>query len=165
MTKHDHCPACGYVLSNELPRSPKQHRAFFHMVKIALKNWPEAYADYQPRGLTPRQKFEDLRAWLLCKAGHRCSIMAPLDRQQLLDAQNLAPIFEAVLLASRGAPTWPIQDEQGKVYFVQPKSINWNECSHEDFKVVFDEVLYIIEQITGIKIEFIKQELKRFEGK
>ena len=47
------------------------------------------------------------------------------------------------------------------LYIVEPKSIA--EIRHEDFQPVFDEVLHLIQQHTGIDIKFIKQELRQFQ--
>lgn len=157
-----HCPQCGFPLDEApLPRSPKQHRAFFKMVKIAMEAWPESH-DYQPRGLTLRQRFEDLRAWLICRAGWRVEVMR-LDLTTPPAPSALVELCRGLAAVARETPTFPVERD-GIVHFVQPKSISWRECSHEDFRPVFDEVLYIVEQETGVKVEFIKQELKQFDG-
>ena len=157
--KHDHCPACGFVFDETQPRSPKQHRAFFHMVWLALNQWPEAHA-FQPSGATHKDRFEHLRAYLLCEAkyrdvrGERMNLETQMTRDDIM-------LFAAALQVTSRSKYCFLREHRGMLYIVEPKSIA--EISHEDFQPVFDEVLHLIQQHTGIDIKFIKQELRQFQ--
>lgn len=157
----DHCPECGYVLDDALAiHSPKQFKAFHHMVRLALESWPEAHLEIQPEGATKTARFEHLRAWLLCKAGWRRVLGERLSSTVLATAAEQYNFAMALVRAARSDYCFPAE-HNGMIVVVMPKSMK--NVSHEDLQPVFDEVMFIIERETDIKVEFIKQELRQFK--
>jgi hypothetical protein len=157
MTKKlDHCPECGCVLSKYAqPRSPKQHRAFFHMIRMAFDNWPEKH-EFNP------DNPDHLRAWLLAKSGHRVIRNERLKAGTDMTAAQMLTFARALMLTSRDRYCFVVE-HMGTIAIVEPKSISWETTTHEEFKPLFEEVLHLIEAEAGIKVEFIKQELRQFE--
>ena len=164
------CPHCGAGFVPEeaptrLPRSPKQHRAFFRMVRIAADNWPETHP-FQPVGANRKAREEHMRAWLLVQANHKMIIGEPLDKVRAVSDWELVKRYVAVAMQPSAMHPYrfPREDAHTGALMVDvPRSIDWAALSHEDFKPVFDEVMFIIERETGLKIEFIKQELRKFK--
>jgi hypothetical protein len=158
--KLDHCPHCGCDLSDDskLPRSPKQNRAFHHMIGMALDSWPEA-AEFQPEGRTKTARFEHIKAYLLCKARHRDILGDRLKAGVLHTEAEMVKFAQALIRESRERPCF-VTEHMGMVVIVAPKATA--DTSHEDFQPVFDEVMAQIEELTGIKVEFIKRELRKF---
>ncbi len=62
----DHCPECGFVLSDERPRSRQTHNHYFAAIHDAWENLPEAIAGEFP-------SLQHLRAYALLRTGH-CTI-------------------------------------------------------------------------------------------
>lgn len=155
------CPECGCFLDRfSLPRSPKQHKAFFQMIKVALDNWPESHS-FRPVGIVEHHRQEHLRAWLLTTAGHKLVSGERLSRD---DARDWDRVARFVAVALQPTPLHPYkflrEDHNGDLVVDMPKSIDWYAVSHEEFKPIFDEVLFIIEREIGIKVEFIKKEVR-----
>ena len=161
------CSECGSVidlrsLRSVTPRSEKQHRAFFRMVKLALQAWPESYADYQPEGITDRGRHEHLRAWLISKAGWRQLIGKPLEPGA--GDEETTRFWAALLYAAQVEKKIVFRVEhEGKKFGVAPKSIAWGECDPIDFRTVFEEVKFLIEDICGIQIKFTPKEVRELQ--
>src|SRR6187549_2868611 len=119
------CPECGSLLNlrqlrSVTPRSPKQHRAFFRMIDLALRAWPEAYTEFQPEGVSDKDRHEHLRAYLLCLAGWRRLIGQPLEPGAGdVEADRF---WAAMLYASRYQIVFRVE-QNGKKFGVAAKSI------------------------------------------
>ena len=155
------CPECGSIidlrsLRSVTPRSPKQHRAFFRMIGLGLQAWPEGF-EFQPEGVSEQDRRDHLRAWLLCRAGWRRMIGQPLE-PGAGDVET-DRFWAAMLYASRHCIVFRVEHE-GKKFGVAPKSIAWGECDPIDFRTVFEEVKFLIEDICGIKIIFTPKEVR-----
>jgi len=158
------CPECGSLLNlrqlrSVTPRSPKQHRAFFRMIDLALRAWPEAY-EFQPEGVSEQDRREHLRAWLLCKANWRKMIGKPLEPDA--GDEETTRFWAAMLYASRYQIVFRVE-QNGKKFGVAAKSIAVGECDPVDFRVVFEEVKFLIEEICGIKIKFTPKEVRELQ--
>jgi hypothetical protein len=159
------CTECGSVIDLRslrilTPRSPKQHRAFFRMIDIAVQNWPESYADFRPEGVTEQDRRDHARAWLLCKAGYRRLIGQPLEAGA--GDVETDRFWAAMLHASRYQIVFRVE-QNGKKFGVAPRSIAVGECDPVDFRAVFEEVKFIIEEICGIKIAFTPKEVRELQ--
>lgn len=130
------------------------------MVGIALDNWPEAHKDFHPEGVTRVDRLEHTRAWLLCEAkyrtirGEKLRLESQMSRDELL-------LFAAALQVTSHAKHCFLKEHNGVLYIVEPKSMA--DITHEEFQPVFDEVMFLIERETGIKVEFIKAELRKLK--
>lgn len=156
--KLDHCPECGFVLDDALGyHSPKQFRAFHQMVRIALDNWPESHPEIQPMGATKTERFEHLRAWLLCKAGWRRVLGERLSTKVLATAEEQVAFAKALYRAARHDHCFPAE-YMDQIVVVTPKTMK--SISHENLQQIFDEVIFIVERETGLKVEFIKQRIR-----
>lgn len=159
------CSECGCILDLDKiravqPRSEKQHKAFFHMIRVAAEAWPEKY-EFQPDGLTETGRRDHLRAWLLCKAGWRRLIGQPLEPNA--GPEDMVRFWSALLYAAQVEKViaFPVYDEAtGRRYGVAPKSIAEGECDPVDFRQVFEEVKFLIEEITGVTIVFTPKHLR-----
>jgi hypothetical protein len=127
------------------------------MVRIALENWPEKNS-FQPDGITKTDRFDHLRAYLLCRVGWRRILGERLDAGVLHTEAEMVQFARALIREARSNYCFPAE-HKGTVVIVAPKSIA--DVAHEELQPVFDEVMFQIEKETGIKVEFIKQELKR----
>jgi len=159
------CPDCGSCidlrqLRSVTPRSPRQHRAFFRMIDLALRAWPEAYAEFQPEGINDTDRRAHLRAWLIAKAGWRRMIGQPLEPGSG-DAET-DRFWAAMLYASRYQIVFRVE-QNGKKFGVAPKSIAVGECDPIDFRTVFEEVKFLIESICGITIIFTPKEIRELK--
>ena len=158
------CPDCGSCidlrsLRSVAPRSPKQHRAFFRMVSLALQGWPESYGEYQPEGISDRDRHGHLRAWLTCRAGHRQLIGKPLEPGA--GDEETTRFWAALLYAAQVEKKIVFRVEhEGKKFGVAPKSIALGECDPIDFRTVFEEVKFLIEDICKIVIVFTPKEVR-----
>ena len=160
--KLDHCPHCGCELSDPTaPRSDKQWGGFHHMVGLALDNWPENHPDIKPQGATKTDRREHLRAWLLVKAGFKLTIGEPLNKRNALDWGIVTRVVAAAMQPDATYPYRFPDERDGALVVDVPKSMK--HITHEEFQPVFDEVLFLIERETSIKIEFIKKELRAHE--
>lgn len=160
------CPECGAVLNlrslrSVTPRSPKQHRAFFRMIGLGLQAWPEGF-EFQPEGISDRDRHEHLRAYLLCKANWRQLIGKPLEPGA--GDEETTRFWAALLYAAQVEKKIVFRVEhEGKKFGVAPKSIAWGECDPIDFRTVFEEVKFIIEDICKIVIVFTPKEVRELQ--
>jgi hypothetical protein len=161
------CPECGSIfdastLPTALPRSPKQHKAFFQMVRIATDSWPHNHPSFQPIGATRKQREEHMRAWLLVQANHKRTIGEPVRRQDLMDWDIVKRIAAAAMQPNAMYPYRFPDERNGALVIDVPKSIAESEVPHTEFQGIFDEVMFVVQRETGLEVKFIKQELRRF---
>ncbi len=158
------CPECGGIFDvravrQSLPRSPKQHKAFFAMVRMAVENWREDHP-FQVSGATQRAREEHMRAYLLVQASHKFTLGEPLDRARVMSWDLVKRWAATAVQPDAQHPYRFLVERNGALVVDVPKSIDWFSLSHEEFKPVFDEVLFIIERETGLEVKFIKKELQ-----
>lgn len=160
-----HCPECGHVfdmgflkgLYDELcktfsidkSRSVKQHNRFFSMIDKAFNQWPEQY-EFQPLDK------EHLRAWLLCKAGHRhiesvdVNVLALSPKEQ----QLMRMAYETPFRRSKGKKKtklyrfWHIH--RGHAFVIEPKSQSFEEMDHDDACKIMRAVDELVCDVLGI---------------
>jgi hypothetical protein len=159
------CPHCGGIfdlrsLRAITPRSPKQDRAFFRMIDLALTAWPSAYPDFQPEGVNDTDRRAHLRAWLIAKSGWRRLIGQPLE-PGAGDVES-DRFWAAMLHASRYEIVFRVE-QNGKKFGVAPRSIAVGECDPVDFRTVFEEVKFLIEDICKIVITFTPKEVRELK--
>lgn len=63
MSKHEHCPECGAILSDPAEHSDAARRRFFAIIKDAFENMPDHWRVILPSS-------EHLRKYVLCQVGH-----------------------------------------------------------------------------------------------
>lgn len=136
MTK---CPHCG-----SQPRSSDDHRRFFGLVKAAFEQWPEGN-EFQP------DNAEHLRAFLLCKVGHR--------NTTVIETEEPASAVLVVEAAFRAASSYAFVRPYGAGLAVYaPKSISWDEMDQKKFWPIRDAVSAVIEQVIGVSADQLLKE-------
>lgn len=135
------CPCCEFKfeLDSEPPRSLPQHRRFFLMVSAAYFHWPETHE-------TQFLDREDLRAWLIMKAGYRETVldMKMGGTQALMAAKIAGAVLTSVGSRARVIP-W-----KGRLIVMRPKSIAWAALGHGSFCKLNDAVSDVIEAELGM---------------
>jgi hypothetical protein len=119
-------------------------------------HWPDSH-EFRP------DSPEHLRAYLLCKAGHRkvreINVAYSDHNPQLAKLTALA--IEAAIKEA-GAIAFVRPDAVGgRVAVYTPKSVNWTECNQKDFAKVAEAVEQIIEDAIGIKADDLLKETQR----
>ena len=128
----------------KLQRSSEDHRRFFALVNAAFTHWPEQH-EFRP------DNAEHLRAWLLCKAGHRKTTMIETDEP--------AATVVAIEAAFRAADTYAFVRPYGDgVAIYSPKSLRFDKTDQKAFNAVRDEVSSIIESVIGVTAEQLLRE-------
>lgn len=128
----------------KLQRSSEDHRRFFALVNAAFTHWPEQHE------FTP-DNAEHLRAWLMCKAGHRKTTMIETDEP--------AATVAAIEAAFRASDTYAFVRPYGDgVAVYSPKSLRFDKTDQKAFNAVRDEVSSIIESVIGVTAEQLLRE-------
>ncbi len=128
----------------KLQRSSEDHRRFFALVNAAFTHWPEQH-EFRP------DNAEHLRAWLLCKAGHRKTTMIETDEP--------AATVAAIEAAFRASDTYAFVRPYGDgVAVYSPKSLRFDKTDQKAFNAVRDEVSSIIESVIGVTAEQLLRE-------
>jgi hypothetical protein len=146
------CPTCG---SPQKPqRSSADHRRLFALIAAAFHQWPEAN-DFQP------EDAEQLRSWLLCKAGfcEKTPIECPDSEAMPGIAQLIALACESVLRAANGRGFLRVYGE--RIIVFTPRSIAWDRLDQKAFADIRDRVTGVIESELNIKAETL---LKEYEA-
>lgn len=152
MTKEIICPECGCVMGpgGRKPRSVPQHRRFFGVLAAAFANWPETHE----RQFTSA---EELRAYLLLKAGHRVTgASIPLSG---MHKERALLLVEAAI---RGAGSYAMPILQGDTLVIfTPKSIAFHSLSHLAFTALSNDVEALIEREIGVSADALLRENER----
>lgn len=136
----EHCPECGFVLSDgKKPRSIDQHRRYFAVMRAAFMHWPETHERQFANA-------EELRAYLQMKAGHReIGAQIPLSGMSKERAMLLA---EAAI---RGAGSYAMPVIHGDTLVIfKPKSIRFSSLGHQAFCALNSDIDAIIEKEIGV---------------
>ena len=144
-----HCPHCGCEVEAK-KRSAPDHRRLFAIIANAFKQWPEAH-DFQP------DNPEELRAWLIAKAGwsEKTPIAMPDDMTEQMQVLFRLSI-EAGIKAAKGT-AFVVPYRRG-VGIVTPKSMAFAEMDQKDFAQLRDAITDIIEQTIDCKVEDLMRE-------
>lgn len=152
MSKEIVCPDCGSVIGpgGRKPRSVPHHRRFFGLISAALAHWPENHE----RQFTSA---EELRAYLLLKAGHRSTgASIPLSGMQ---KERALLLVEAAI---RGAGSYAMPVLQGDTLVIfTPKSIAFHALGHQAFTALNNDVEALIEQEIGVSADQLLREHER----
>jgi hypothetical protein len=146
------CPKCGAPVKAQ--RSSADHRRLFGLISAAFHQWPEAN-DFQP------EDAEQLRSWLLCKAGfcEKTPIECPDADAMPGIAQLIALACESVMRAANGRGFIRVHGDRIVVF--TPRSIAWEKLDQHAFNDVRDRVTGVIEAEMNIKAETL---LKEYEA-
>lgn len=144
-----HCPHCGAEFDTKR-RSVPDHRRLFALVHAAFQQWPEAH-DFQPNNS------EELRAWLVCKAGpeYRTSTRVLLGEIGG-DADMLRHAIEVAIRAA-GGKAFVVPDKFG-VAIISPKSMSFSRMKQSEFSKLRDAITDLIEMHVGCKVEDLAKE-------
>ena len=138
------CEHCGSPMRQ---RSHPHHRLFFAVLQRALENWPESER-WQPTDV------EDLRQYLLIKAGHFTKLDIRCDNP---DAVSLEDQLRTVIATVSDKPpllhTYP-----WGVRIFHAKSISYAAADRAEFNRISKRVFEIISDKLGVPIEKLKRE-------
>lgn len=146
-----HCPSCGCEFDTKKRSSP-DHRRLFALIAAAFSQWPEGHS-FQPANS------EDLRAWLICKAGPDWREATPILLGEDADAATRAMFrmgIEAAVRAAHGK-AFVIPFGVG-VAVVTPKSMSFSKMSQSEFSRLRDAISDVIEAELGCKIDQLTRE-------
>jgi hypothetical protein len=136
-----HCPKCGAIFgrTKKRQRSVPHHRRFFALIKQAFLQWPE----------THERQFlsaEELRKWLIVKAGHR-TLYREVDVEGMPRDVVTALVETAFMTGGAGCAA----EIQGTtMLFFRPKSISFSALGQREFSELSAQIEEIIEHETGI---------------
>lgn len=146
-----YCIECGAVFANN--RSLPDHRRLFGIIKKALPHWP--HGDF-----TPRDE-EQLRAFLLLKAGHTNVAFVPAEGIEVDPEVNGAFVktvkATSAAMAGKGGYV-EIQPRSDGANIITPRSIKFLAVSQKDFNPLRDAVVDIIESSLGVPVEQLLRE-------
>ena len=141
------CPHCGAATqAASKPRSPKQHRRYFAVIKLAFDNWDERH-DFQP------ESADHLRRWLQCRAGYYSSVT--IDTATMTPAAAVAAVAGAV--ASAGEHVF-IRTSGTKIKIIKPQSIAFEKLPQSQATAVFDAVSEVVFAETGLSLDAARLE-------
>lgn len=115
--------------------------SYFHVsIEEAYRKWPKEY-EFQP------ESKEHLRAWLLCKVGHR-DIVGERLAQDSGDVTRMASFLTRILPRSREGYCFATIHNDW-VVLVFPKSINFATVDEIEFQPIAMKVYALIDDILG----------------
>lgn len=130
------CPHCS--------RSSEDHRRFFGLVKAAFDQWPETH-EFQP------DNAEHLRAYLLCRVGHR--------KTTVIETEEPASAVLVVEAAFKAAGSYAFVRPYGAGLAVYaPRSLSWDKLDQKKFNPIRDEVSAVIESVIGVSADQLLKE-------
>lgn len=130
-------------------RSSPHHRLFFGAIKAAYDNWPEQH----PEKFTDE---EELRGWLLCKAGHCSQIKLELDRPDY--ASKAAEMFSFFIIKAFGKRTVFFKSYESFLIGYIPESIAQDVVDQTEFTVISQKVSDVLKAETNMSLDDFKQE-------
>jgi hypothetical protein len=133
-------------------RSLPDHRRLFAIIARLYDNWPEDH-DFQP------EDAENLRAWLICKAGAewRDATRFELPEDATDHMQVLFRLgIEAAIRAS-GGRAFVVPHGRG-LALVTPKSMSWSRMDQTEFRRLRSSIEDVIEAETGIRVATLERE-------
>jgi len=129
------------------PRNQHVHETFFGVIADVCQHWPHNH-EFQPDG-DP----EYLRAWLLCKAGHReiFTFPAPSNEEGV---KVMAQTMTAFVSAIKAKGEYPfIRTSSDAVAVFVAKTINHESMDEQAFRPIKTAVFEIIEAETCISVD------------
>jgi len=127
-------------------RSLAQHKRFFSVIAAAFNHWPESH-NFQP------DSSEHLRAWILCRAGHRTVTTFHLED----DAQTFAKVVPMIIATVLHKHAW-CWSKGSDLFVCVPQSIAFDKMDHKAFCKVCDDVDEVIRVETGLDPEKLLRE-------
>lgn len=144
------CPTCAQPIPAK--RNRERHALFFAVLSAAFYQWPET-PDENGEVFTPHDT-EDLRYHVLCKVGW-CKThlieMIPGNRRQ-----NVAAL-SAFVIAHRDERGAQFRVHDKGVLAAIPKSIAFNKCGEEKFRLILDKSVEYIESRLGVTIDQLRR--------
>lgn len=147
-----HCQECGALLAH--PRSVPDHRRFFGLITKAFHHWPEG--EFIPANA------EQLRAYLLVKAGHTDTAFIPAP-EGCAENPAVMSLFrysvEGTARAMAGkAGYFELRVSVGGVEIITPRSIDFRTVSRREFGPIRDSVEGLVERALGVPCEQLLRE-------
>lgn len=129
------------------PRSSAHHRLFFGAIANAFKNWPEAHSEQFINA-------EELRGWLLCKAGYRTHLSLDLDHPDY--AEKCADMFSLFIKQAFGHRKIFFKGHGAKLVAFIPESIAFDKLSQTEFNKISSEVSDILKSEINMSLDDFK---------
>jgi hypothetical protein len=133
----NHCPECGFVLSDEKPRSRQTHNHYFAAINDAWENLPEKISGEFP---SP----EHLRKYAMIRTGHCIT-------HKMLAANNKAAIEAATFIME--LDEFALCEVAGNVVTVyRAQSQSFRAMGKDVFKKSKEDVLGFLSQLIGADV-------------
>ena len=137
------CPHCGGSLASG--RSGPDHRRLVSLIRAAYFHWPENHKEFRPH--SP----ENLRHWLLCKAGYRETKFIEFPDGAGHLRKDLLDMVEASIRAAKGTAFVAIYKDGIAVH--SPISMSFATMTQHTFGLVRDKIEHVIIAETGMRPE------------
>lgn len=130
-------------------RSSPHHRLFFAAIRLAFDNWPEQHPEQFATA-------EELRGWLLCKAGHCSQIKLELDHPNY--ACKSSEMFSFFIQKAFGQRTIFFKSHGSLLIGYVPESIAKDKVDQTEFTVISQKVSDVLKAETNMSLDDFKQE-------
>jgi hypothetical protein len=127
-------------------RSLQHLNMFFAAIRQAHDNWPESHS-FQP------DSPEHLRAWLLCKAGYRDTLVHEV--KDGADPVWLADTIETSMRILKGHSF--VVHDHNRVIVITPKSIAFAKLKQSEFNEISQDVSDVLHAEIGISLNDLKE--------
>lgn len=129
-------------------RSSPHLRLFFAAIKTAYDNWPEQHAEQFVNA-------EELRGWLLCKAGHCSSIKLDLDHHDY--AAKSAQMFSFFIQKAFGHRSIFFKSHGNLLIGYVPDSIANDAVDQTEFTVISQKVSDVLKAEINMSLDDFKE--------
>ncbi|GJM00211.1 MAG: hypothetical protein DHS20C07_18900 [Methyloligella sp.] len=130
-------------------RSSPHHRLFFAAIQTAYDNWPEDHAEQF-------ENKEELRGWLLCKAGYHDCIKLELDHPDY--ASKCAEMFSVFIQKAFGQRNIFFKSHNSLLVGFVPQSIAWDKMEQSEFTDLTQKVSDVLNAECNMSLEDFKKE-------
>lgn len=129
-------------------RSSPHHRLFFAAIQAAFDNWPERHPEQF-------EKAEELRGWLLCKAGYSNKIKLELGHPDY--ASKCAEMFSFFIKEAFGHRCIFFKSHKNFLVGFVPESIAWDKMDQSEFTELSQKVSDVLKTEINMSLEDFKQ--------
>lgn len=129
-------------------RSSPHHRLFFAALQAAYDNWPEDHTEQFANK-------EELRGWLLCKAGYHDCIKLELDHPDY--ASKCAEMFSVFIEKAFGHRAIFFKSHSSLLVGFVPKSIAWDKMEQSEFTELTKKVSDVLNAECNMSLDDFKR--------
>jgi hypothetical protein len=139
------CPRCRALVTDD-SRTSEANGAFFAFLEYCVGRWPTECT------FAPNDK-DHLRAWAMVRTSHLAPSMAWKFANER-ERKVLQPFIDSMIAHELrdGRYVWA-QTNDGGIELLRPKSINWKSVGQREFNKIFEDVINLIAEYTGINFD------------